>query len=161
MSEQTYTVSEDHAGARALAGVRASVLRGQVGAQFGVHLDQVYAAQRAGAVQLDGQNVFVYRAGPGNDLLVEFCVGVKAPFAAIGSVVPIMTPSGMVATTTHWGDYGILGNAHAAVLAWCRAHDRVLAGPSWEVYGHWSDDPSKVRTDLFYLLETDTQRLKH
>ena len=156
MSEPAYAVSELAVTARALAGVRASVPRGRVGAEFRTHLDQVYAAARTGALNLDGQNVLIYRAGPGNDLLVEFCVGVKEPFAAIGSVVPIATPSGMVAATTHWGDYGRLGDAHAAVLAWCRAHDRVLAGPSWEVYGHWYDDPAKLRTDLFYLLETDT-----
>jgi hypothetical protein len=31
-----------------------------------------------------------------------------------------------------------------------------LAGPNWEVYGHWTDewnsDPAKIRTDVFYLL---------
>jgi hypothetical protein len=34
-----------------------------------------------------------------------------------------------------------------------------LAGPNWEVYGHWQDewnsDPSKIRTDVFYLLVAD------
>ena len=28
-----------------------------------------------------------------------------------------------------------------------------LAGPNWEVYGHWHDDPSQLRTDVFYLLQ--------
>ena len=23
---------------------------------------------------------------------------------------------------------------------------------SWEVYGHWSEDPAQLRTDVFYLL---------
>jgi hypothetical protein len=23
---------------------------------------------------------------------------------------------------------------------------------SWELYGHWEDDPAKLRTDVFYLL---------
>ena len=32
-----------------------------------------------------------------------------------------------------------------------------LAGPNWEIYGHWVDewnrDPSKIRTDVFYLIK--------
>jgi hypothetical protein len=38
-----------------------------------------------------------------------------------------------------------------------RAQGHELAGPSWEVYGHWLDewnsDPRKIRTDVFYLLK--------
>ena len=26
--------------------------------------------------------------------------------------------------------------------SWVRENGRRLAGPSWEVYGHWSDDPT-------------------
>ena len=35
---------------------------------------------------------------------------------------------------------------------------RTAAGPNWEVYGHWlaawNDDPSQIRTDVFYLLRS-------
>jgi len=35
---------------------------------------------------------------------------------------------------------------------------RPLAGANWELYGHWLDewnsDPSKIRTDIFYLLKS-------
>ena len=55
--------------------------------------------------------------------------------------------------TTHQGEYGGLYAANAAVSAWCRAHDRPLAGPSWEVYGHWHEDPAQLRTDVYYLLQ--------
>ena len=55
--------------------------------------------------------------------------------------------------TTHVGDYGRLGEANAAILEWCRANGRKHAGPSWEVYGHWNDDPAKLRTEVYYLLE--------
>jgi hypothetical protein len=31
-----------------------------------------------------------------------------------------------------------------------------LAGPNWEIYGHWIDewnsDPTKICTDVFYLI---------
>jgi effector-binding domain-containing protein len=113
----------------------------------------VYAAARAGAVHLDGQNIFIYRAATADQLTVDFCVGVTAPFVAAGAVVPVETPHGVAAMTTHHGDYGKLGEANEAILAWCRAHDRRRAGPSWEVYGHWHEDPAKLRTEVYYLLQ--------
>ena len=49
-----------------------------------------------------------------------------------------------------------LGAAHDGVRQWCRASNYRLAGPSWEIYGHWqrewNDDPSQIRTDVYYLL---------
>ena len=152
MSLQQYVVREMIVAARPVAGVRAQVPRGRVAHEFGRHLDQVYAAARAGAVALDGQNIFIYRVATADRLTVDFCVGVTAPFAAVGAVVPLETPHGVAATTTHHGDYGGLGEANAAILAWCRANDRLRAGPSWEVYGHWHADPAQLRTDVYYLL---------
>jgi effector-binding domain-containing protein len=149
-----YSVHETIAPPRPVAGVRAQVPRGRVAQEFGRYLDQVYAAARAGAVSLDGQNIFIYRAATAERLTVDFCVGITAPFAPAGSVVPLETPSGPAAMTTHYGDYAGLGDANAAILAWCRANDRKCAGPSWEVYGHWQADPAQLRTDVYYLLES-------
>jgi hypothetical protein len=153
----SYEVTLQQASPRGIAAVRARVPASQVATHFGTYLDQVYAAGRAGAVQLDGQNIFVYRdvEGRPGHLDVEFSVGVTAPFATAGSVVYSMTPSGGVATTTHLGDYGALGDAHAAVVAWCRSHDLRLAGPRWEVYGHWREG-AIPRTDIYYLLGART-----
>ena len=153
MSSEPYEVREVSVAARAAAGVRAQVRRGRVAQEFGRHLDQVYAAARAGAVHLDGQNIFIYRAATADELTVDFCVGVTAPFAAVGSVEPLETPHGVAAMTTHVGDYGRLGEANAAIVAWCRANDRLRAGPSWEVYGHWHSDPAQLRTEVYYLLQ--------
>lgn len=148
----SYEVRETIVGARPVAGVRAQVPRGQVGQLFGKYLDQVYAAARSGAVTLDGQNVFIYRGATGGLLTVDFCVGVAAPFEAVGLVQPLQTPAGPVAMTTHVGDYARLGDANAAILAWCAANGRTPAGPSWEVYGHWNPDPAELRTEVYYLL---------
>jgi effector-binding domain-containing protein len=153
MSSAPYEVREVSVSPRPVAGVRAQVPRGRVAQEFGRHLDQVYAAARAGAVHLDGQNIFVYRAATADELTVDFCVGVTAPFAAVGPVQPFETPHGVAATTIHVGDYGRLGEANAAILAWCRANDRLRAGPSWEVYGHWHADPAQLRTEVYYLLQ--------
>ena len=61
------------------------------------------------------------------------------------------TPGGTVATTVYWGPYRLMKPAHAAIHEWARENGRQL-GPSWEVYGHWSDDPAKLRTDICYLV---------
>jgi hypothetical protein len=153
MSSVPYVIHEVPVAARAVAAVRAEVARGRVGAEFGRYLDQVYAAARSGAVALDGQNIFIYRALEDGILTVDFGVGVTAPFTAVGAVTPRETPSGVAAMTTHHGDYGRLGAASDAILAWCRANDRRCVGPSWEVYGHWSEDPAQLRTDVYFLLE--------
>jgi effector-binding domain-containing protein len=153
MPSAPYEVREVTVAARPVAGVHAQIPRGRVAQQFGGHLDQVYAAARAGAVQLDGQNVFIYRETSADRLIVDFCVGLRAPFTALGAVVPMEAPRGIAAMTTHGGEYGRLDEAHAAILAWCQANDRLLAGSSWEVYGHWHEDPAQLRTDVYYLLQ--------
>lgn len=129
----------------------------RVPAVFAGYLDKVYAAGRAGAVQLDGQNIFVYHSVPdqADAADVAFGVGTLAPFSAVGEVQPVELPVGDVATTTHWGDYAQLGAAHDAVIEWCRKSGHRLTGSRWEVYGHWSDDPAKLRTDVYYLLNTN------
>jgi len=147
-----YDVVEVEVAARPVAGVRAVVARGRVAQEFGRHLDLVYAAGRAGTVKLDGQNIFIFRSATADQLTVDFCVGVTAPFLVAGAVVPLETPSGTAAMTTHHGDYRALSDANAAILEWCRARNRARAGPSWEVYGHWNEDPAQLRTDVYYLL---------
>ena len=151
-----YAVRTQIAQPRAIAAVRARLPMRDVPRRFAEYLDRVYAASRAGSVQLDGQNIFVYSGDANGEVDVEFGVGTKRPFDPVGSIVSSVTPSGEVARTTHWGDYGGLGAAHAAVVAWCRSQGRAIAGPRWEVYGHWSDDPAAVRTDIFYLLKGGT-----
>lgn len=62
------------------------------------------------------------------------------------------TPAGTVATATHFGPYDRLVDTHGAIHKWIQENGRKIAGPSWEVYGHWTEDTSKLRTDVFYLL---------
>jgi effector-binding domain-containing protein len=61
-----------------------------------------------------------------------------------------------VATTVHLGPYQKLGEAHGAIKEWCARNGYALASPKWEIYGHWLEewnkDPSKILTDVFYLL---------
>ena len=153
----TYSISVQRVAPRPLAAVRERMALREVPSRFRALLYQVYTAAKGGVIALDGQNVFVYHAGPSDSVEVEFGVGAGNPFAPIGRVTYSTVPGGDVATTTHWGDYGALGAAHEAVVAWCRAERHTLAGISWEVYGHWHDDPSKRRTDIYQLLKRADQ----
>ena len=153
-SASQYTVSVQTAQPRTIAAVHARLPVRAVAGSFRQYLDQVYAAKQAGAVQLDGQNVFVYRDVPDQPGTadVAFGVGTTAPFVTAGNVEPTALPVGEVATTTHWGNYAQLGAAHGAIIEWCSANGKRLAGVRWEVYGHWTNDESRLRTDVFYLL---------
>ena len=112
----------------------------------------IRAQQLAGA----GRHVAIYWD---DQINLEVGVEMAAPFAGHGEVVGSATPAGPVATTTHYGPYGQLHQPHEAIRLWCGNHGHTLAGPNWEIYGHWQDewnrDPTKIRTDVFYLLVAD------
>ncbi|HEY6825835.1 MAG TPA: GyrI-like domain-containing protein [Gemmatimonadaceae bacterium] len=150
----SYHVSVQRSAPRTIAAVHARMPVQQVKFSCREYLDQVYAAGRAGAVKLDGQNIFLYQPVPDqpDQADVAFGVGTVQPFAGAGSVQPVDLPAGDVATTTHWGDYSGLGRAHHAVIEWCRANGHRLTGTHWEIYGHWTDDSTKLRTDVCHLL---------
>ena len=116
----------------------------------------VWAVVRAQQVTGAGRHVAVYLD---DQINLEVGVELDTPFAGFGEVVGSATPPGLVATTTHFGPYGLLHGAHQAILQWCGENGHTLAGPSWEIYGHWKDewnsDPSKIRTDIYYLLVDD------
>jgi effector-binding domain-containing protein len=100
-----------------------------------------------------GRHVAIYRDA---QIRLEVGVELEGPFTDDGDVVVSATPAGTVATATHLGPYASLGETHDAIHRWCAAQGRRLAGPSWEVYGHWQRawdaDPSGIRTDVYYLL---------
>jgi effector-binding domain-containing protein len=48
--------------------------------------------------------------------------------------------AGLVATTTHYGPYGQLHEAHEAIRSWCQNNGYTSASPNWEIYGHWKDE---------------------
>lgn len=98
-----------------------------------------------------GHNVAVYWDDTG-DGSIEVGVQVVRRFEDTALVVCSETPGGRAATTKHYGEYSDLLPAHQAVRAWCQRNGHSLAGPFWEVYGHWDDNPAKRRTDVFYLL---------
>lgn len=92
-----------------------------------------------------------------DEMNIECGVIVKGTFIPSGNVICSATPVGTVATTAHIGPYHLLGNAHEAIHQWCKQQGHKLVRPCWEIYDHWTDDASKLRTDVFYLLAPDAQ----
>jgi effector-binding domain-containing protein len=105
-----------------------------------------------------GRHVAIYRVRPGGQFDLEIGAEVESAFPGQGEVVGSTLPGGEVATTTHLGPYNRLGDAHQAIQDWCAANNRTPDEPCWEIYGHWLDewnkDPSKIRTDVYYLLKS-------
>jgi effector-binding domain-containing protein len=115
----------------------------------------VWRVLQALQVRGAGRHVAVYW-----DCAINLEVGaeVETPFPGHSEVVGSSTPAGTAVTATHLGPYDRLHEAHTAIHTWCAANGHTLAGPSWEVYGHWEDDPAKLRTDVFYLLKATGER---
>lgn len=116
----------------------------------------VWSVLRSRQVAGAGRHVAVYWDGQIN---LDVGVELDAPFSGCGEVVGSATPVGLVATTSHYGPYSELHGAHQAICVWCRNNAHTLAGPNWEIYGHWQDewnhDPGKICTEVFYLLVTE------
>ena len=118
----------------------------------------VWSVLRSQQIQGAGRHVALYLD---DQINLEVGVELDAPFAGHGEVVASSTPAGLIAGAVHLGPYDMLHEAHGAVRDWCTRHGYALAGPSWEIYGHWEDewnrDSSKIRTDVFHLLRAKSQ----
>lgn len=103
-----------------------------------------------------GRHVAIYWDG---SIRLEVGAELDQPLPEGGDIVRSATPAGPAASVVHFGPYHALGAAHAAIRDWCAAQNHRLAGPNWEVYGHWQTawdrDPARIRTDVFYQLAAD------
>jgi effector-binding domain-containing protein len=152
----SYDVQLSQAGSCPLAVVRRRASAQQLAQVVPEACGTVWNVIRMQHVAGAGRHVALYWDDAIN---LEVGVELEAPFAGHGEVVGSATPPGLVASAVHFGPYNRLHEAHTAVRQWCAANGHALAGPCWEVYGHWQDawnrDPSQIRTDVFYLLAAD------
>jgi effector-binding domain-containing protein len=141
--------------ARRLAAVRRQITIREIGATWRPALDQVWrflASQPS--LRTDGHNIFLYHHPTHRDapMNVDFGVEVTRAFDTWGEVYATETPAGEVAMAVHIGGYERLHETHDAIHAWAKAQRQPFGGCSWEIYGDWSDDPSKLETTVVYLL---------
>jgi effector-binding domain-containing protein len=140
---------------RLLAAVRRTAAPREIPIVFRPALDLVWAFLRKhSGLRTDGHNVFLYHhvTRPEAGMPIDFGVEVTRRFESEGEVRCVETPAGEAAVVEHRGAYGGLPEAHAAIQAWCAANERKIGAYSVEIYGDWSDDPSKLETTIQYLL---------
>lgn len=115
---------------------------------------EVWSFIRSAGLPNPGRHLALYLDSSGT---VEVGAEVSAPFIGNDRVHCSQLAVGRVVTTTHFGPYPRLSEAHTAIRQWCAENGNRLGGISWEIYGHWDEswnnDPSKIRTDVFYLLQ--------
>jgi effector-binding domain-containing protein len=145
-----YQVVEKHVAAVPLAVVRRKARLSELSKVVPACCGEVWNFVRAHQIPQPGRHVAVYLDG---EINLEVGVEVPGPFVGDGNVVPSSTPAGLVAWVVHMGPYSRLGDAYDAIKSWCASRGQKTAGPSWEVYGHGTDDPAKTRTDIYCMLE--------
>jgi effector-binding domain-containing protein len=137
-----YVVEARQAPAQPIQIVRGRATMATLPASIRKLFDEFYAGFKGKG----GLNIVYY---PGSDVADEFEIECGVQMESGGNAA---TPAGLVATTAYFGPYNRMKPAHEAIHRWVRENGHKLAGPSWEVYGHWSDDPAQLRTDIFYLV---------
>lgn len=148
-------ISVQVAPVRMLAAVRRQVRINQIASAWKPALDKVWAfLQQHHGLRADGHNVFLYHhpANMESPMDVDFGVQVTRQFERSGEVFSTETPAGKVASALHIGPYERLGKTHQAIHSWAAANKITFAGKSWEIYGDWTEDSSKLETRVEYLL---------
>jgi len=148
-----YLISVRSVAEQALAVVRSEIRHSEIGVRLRPLYDLVYESVHRGEIRPGGHNVILYRDRRPGTWDTEVGIQVASPFSDIGKIVCSRTPAGEVATCTHVGPYRELGLAHEALMDWCDREGLRRTGLRWEVYGDWTADESKLRTDVFHLLE--------
>ena len=151
-----YQVVTKTISAQPLAAVRRRAFSRDVGRIWKPALDLVWEfLRRNEGLRADGHNCFLYHhpADSSAPMEIEFGVQVIRPFEGEGEVICTATPAGEVAMTTHVGSYDKLAAAYNAIHSWRPTSGRAFAGCSWEIYGDWTDDTTKLETDIVYLLK--------
>jgi hypothetical protein len=116
-------------------------------------LGPVYALLKERGLPTPGHNVVSYGLFlPDGSIPIESGVLTPDPMVGAGSVAPSALPAGRVAVLSHVGAYHEMSRTYDAINAWCEANGLQPSGPAWEEYDDWSDDPAKLRTDVYRLL---------
>jgi len=135
--------------------VRRRVKPSEIAATLAAEFHRIFLhAQKTGAV-MAGQPLTRYvEWGPGL-VTIEPGLPITAPGSGEGDIAADTLPGGLAATTTHFGAYDKLTEAHAAVQVWIEAQGLSPRGAPWEIYvtdpGDYPD-PKDWKTEIFWPL---------
>jgi len=147
-----YEAIIERVAAQPMAAVGAKASQPQLSRVIPTALDAVYAALRTGDYGPLGPNVVLYQNWVDGVMDLHIGVGLERPFPGVGKVVAAETPAGEAVHVVYFGEYSQMQPAHKAAQDGARALGRRLTGVSWEVYGDFTSDMSKLRTDIYYQL---------
>src|SRR5690349_21836163 len=123
-----YQITLTNAEARPTAVVRGRVEAKELSKFVPAACGEVWAFIRAAGRPQAGRHVALYLGGGS----VEVGAEVSQTFVGNDRVHCSQLPAGRVATTTHFGPYARLSEAHTEIRQWCAQHGHRLAGISWE-----------------------------
>jgi effector-binding domain-containing protein len=141
---------------RLVAAVRRQATAATIGTL--IRSSGVWDVMKVRGIRSTGHNVVIYRAEPGQGLgtpgglPVDIGAEISAPFESDEALQCVSTPSGRFISVLHTGPVEQIGEAYDAILAYCRTRDLTLAGPYWEFYGHWTEEPEKFETTVYWSL---------
>lgn len=144
-----YIIERTNAVPRILAASKAQTSFQDLGPTIGRLMREVYAFLKTAPVKQSGPSIVLYWDDQFN---LEAGVEVSAKFEPQGSIGCTVMPSGPAVKCVHPGPYIGIPDAHRAIHAWCQSNGVSIAGPNWEIYGDWSRDESKLRTEIYYLV---------
>jgi effector-binding domain-containing protein len=115
--------------------------------------DVVYAwLARSQCTKADDNYVVYDQFGRGG-MRMQVGFPVTQRFVGDDQIVCFEIQPGRAAHTRHLGPYSGLRAANTELNDWCAQRRLQLAGVSWEVYGDWNDDQSKLVTDIYFRLK--------
>ena len=123
--------------------------RSQIPVRIRGMFDIVYVWLRDAPVRQAGPNYAFYDQCTPQNLRVQVGFPVSGEFADTDLVKCVQLAPGRAAHAVHVGPYADLHRTYAALNAWCSQRALALTGQSWEVYGDWTEDSSKLETGLF------------
>ena len=127
-----YQIEVTNAEAIATAVIRSRVHPKELSKFVPAACGEVWSFVRSAGLPRPGRHVALYLDGG----LVEVGAEVSGPFVGNDRVHCSQLPAGRAVTTTHFGPYMRLGDAHSEIRQWCAEHGHRLSSICWEIYGH-------------------------
>lgn len=114
--------------------------------------DIVYTWLREASAKQVGNNYAIYDQFEADGMRMRVGFPVAESFDDRGLVRCLELGATKAAHTRHLGPYSGLPAAHAELNEWCSRQSLDRGGLSWEKYGDWYDDQSKLVTDIYIKL---------
>jgi effector-binding domain-containing protein len=132
----------------------AEVPRGQVPARIRAMYDVAYAWLRQSGLRQAGHNYAIYDECRPDRLRVRVGFPMAERFADTAELRCVEFAPGRAACAVHVGPYGRMGETYALLEAWCASQGLARSGVSWEVYGDWTEDATKLETSIYLGLRS-------